>query len=190
MAVREILQVGDPILRQRSVKITHFDGALSRLVDDMVETMHAANGVGLAAPQVGVSRRVIVVEMPSDAHMGDDREFPHPGERFVLCNPKIVKASRETEIAQEGCLSVAGYVGEVERSVQVIVNGQNLQGRQARIKADGFLARAFQHEIDHLDGILYVDIAEEGSIVSLEELRQAAQEQQANGEQKEMPAVI
>ena len=102
MTVREILQIGNPVLRRRSSKITRFDGALSSLVEDMAETMHAAKGVGLAAPQIGVSKRLIIVEMP------DDEEYDHPGERFVLCNPEIVKASRETEIGQEGCLSVAG----------------------------------------------------------------------------------
>jgi len=184
MAVREILQIGNPILRQRSIKITRFDGALSKLVDDMIETMHTAKGVGLAAPQVGVPSRLIVVDMP------DDEDHPHHGERFVLCNPKIIKASRETQVGQEGCLSVAGYVGEVERAVQVIVGGQDLHGKKVRIKADGFLARAFQHEIDHLNGVLYVDIAEEGSVISLEELEQMTREQQAEKEEEETPAAI
>ena len=151
MAVREILQIGNPVLRRRSTKITHFDGALSRLVDDMIESMEAANGVGLAAPQVGITKRVIIVEMP------DDESYPHPGERWVMCNPDVVKASRETEVGQEGCLSVAGYVGMVERPVSALIRGQDVKGKKLRVKAEGFLARAFLHEIDHLNGVLFFD---------------------------------
>ena len=173
MAVREILQIGNPTLRQRSKKITRFDGALSGLVDDMIETMRAARGVGLAAPQIGVLGRLILVEMP------DDEDHPYPGERFVMCNPEIVKASRETVTEQEGCLSVAGYVGMVERAEEVIVRGQDLDGGKLRVKADGFLARAFQHEIDHLNGVLYVDLAEQDSVITVEEQEKRFKEQQA-----------
>ena len=183
MAVREILQIGNPVLRRRSSKITRFDGALSKLVEDMSETMHAANGVGLAAPQIGVSKRLIIVEMP------DDEEYEAAGQRFVMCNPEIVKASRETEIGQEGCLSVAGYVGWVERAEQVVVRGQDLRGKKNQLKAQGYLARAFQHEIDHLNGVLYVDLAEEGSVMTLEEFEQMTKEQDT-GEEKETSAPI
>jgi peptide deformylase len=176
MAVREILQIGNPILRQRSSKITRFGDGLAKLVEDMLETMHDANGVGLAAPQIGVSKRLIVVEMP------ESDDYPHPGERFILCNPEIVKASRETVVGQEGCLSVAGYVGMVERAEEVIVRGQDLKGRRTRVKGDGYLARALQHEIDHLNGVLYVEIAEEDSVMTLEEYQQQIQEQQAAAE--------
>ena len=176
MAVREILQIGNPILRRRCFKITRFDGAVSELANDMIETMHAANGVGLAALQVGVLNRLIVVEMP------DDEDHPRSGERFVICNPEIVKASRETATGQEGCLSVSGYVGIVERAGEVIVRGQNLKGRKLRVKAEGFLARVFQHEIDHLNGVLYVDIAEEGSVVTVEVFEQRVREHQAEAE--------
>jgi peptide deformylase len=170
------LQIGHPILRRRGQKITHFDGALSRLVDDMVETMQDANGVGLAAPQIGVSRRLIIVEMP------DSEDYPHPGERWVMCNPEIVKASRETTVGQEGCLSVAGYVGMVERPEAVTVRGQDIKGRKVRVKADGYLARAFQHEIDHLNGVLYVDLAEEGSIMTVEQYEELIREQDPEGD--------
>ncbi|MBN1640630.1 MAG: peptide deformylase [Anaerolineae bacterium] len=162
MAIREILQIGHPTLRERSHKVTHFGDGLAALVEDMIETIHEAHGVGLAAPQIGVSHRVIVVEMP------DDESYPYPGERWVVCNPEIVKASRETEIDLEGCLSVAGYVGMVERASEVVIRGQDLRGRKVRIKADGYLARAFQHEIDHLNGVLYVDIAEGDSVMTVE----------------------
>jgi peptide deformylase len=176
MTILEILQIGNPVLRQRSIKITRFDQALSKLADDMIETMHEANGAGLAAPQVGVNKRLIVVEMP------DSEDYPHPGERWVLCNPEIVKASRETEVGQEGCLSVAGYVGMVERATSVVVRGQDLAGHSVRLKAKDFLARAFQHEIDHLNGVLYVDIAEEGSVMTIQELEQRL-EQEAEPEE-------
>ena len=171
MAVRDILQIGNPILRRSSLKITHFDGTLAKLVDDMVETMQEANGVGLAAPQIGVSRRLIIVEMP------DNEDYPHPGERWVMCNPEIVKASRETTVGQEGCLSVAGYVGMVERAEAITVRGQDIKGRKVRVKADGYLARAFQHEIDHLNGVLYVDLAQTGSIMTVQEYEEMIREQ-------------
>ena len=170
MAVLDILQIGHPTLRKRSVKITRFDHALSALAEDMVETMHEANGVGLAAPQVGVTKRLIVVETP------DDESYSHPGERWVVCNPEVVKVSRETEVGQEGCLSVVGYVGMVERPVEAIVRGQDVHGRKVRIKAEDFLARAFLHEIDHLNGVMYVDLAEEGSVMTVEEYEELFQE--------------
>jgi len=180
MAVREILQIGNPILRKRSYKITHFDDALVSLADDMVETMHAKHGVGLAAPQIGVSRRLIVVQMP------DDEDYPRPGELFVLCNPEIAKASHDVEVDQEGCLSVVGYVGHVERAGWVVVRGQDQHGRKTQVKAHGFLARAFQHEIDHLNGVLYVDVAEADSVMTLEEFeRQSGEGQEQEGQEGE-----
>jgi len=183
MAVREIIQVGNPVLRDRSIKVMRFDKTLTELVDDMIETMQDSNGVGLAAPQIGVLSRVIVVEMP------DDEQYPHPGERFVLCNPKIVKASRETEIGEEGCLSVRGYVGQVERAVEVVISGQDIKGKKVRIKAHDFLARAFQHEIDHLNGVLYVDIAEENSVMTLEEYQELLQQEQEAGAEQTEPSI-
>jgi peptide deformylase len=182
MAVLEILQIGNPILRRRSSKITRFDAGLARLADDMVETMHAASGVGLAAPQVGVPVRLIVVEMP------DNEDYPHPGERWVICNPQVAKASRETEISQEGCLSVAGYVGMVERPLAVTIKGQDLSGRKMRVKADDFLARAFLHEIDHLNGILYVDLAVEDTIMTVEQYEEMLQEVEEETEPATEPA--
>jgi peptide deformylase len=170
MAVLEILQIGNPILRRRGVKVTRFDDGLARLAEDMIEAMHQANGVGLAAPQVGISTRLIVVEMP------DDEDYPHPGERWVMCNPEVVKESRETEVCQEGCLSVAGYVGMVERPTAVTIKGQDLSGRKVRVKAEDFLARAFMHEIDHLNGVLYVDRAEQDTVMTVEQYEEMLQE--------------
>lgn len=176
MAILEVLQIGHPTLREKSKKITRFDSALAALAEDMVETMHEVNGVGLAAPQVGVAGRLIVIEIP------DDSDYDHPGEKWIVCNPEIVKASRETEVGQEGCLSIVGYVGMVERATEVIVRGQDLQGRKIRIKAEDYVARVFQHEIDHLDGILYVDRAEEGSLMTIQEYEELTRQEQKEEE--------
>ena len=150
MGLRQIRVVGDPVLRQKAHKVTRFD-TLSELVQDMVETMHAGNGVGLAAPQVGVSERVIVVHVP------EDEEQPGSGQLYALINPEVSRASDEVIEGLEGCLSVPGYVGEVARHASVTVKGQDLKGKKVRVKAEGFLARAFQHEIDHLDGVLFIE---------------------------------
>ncbi len=152
MALREIITIEDPILRKKAHKVQRFDRELSQLIDDMIETMRAAPGVGLAAPQVGVLQRVIVVEVPKD------EEDPEAGTLlYEMVNPEIVKASREIEEGEEGCLSIPGYVGDVPRHCMVVVRGQDRFGRPVRVRARGFLARVFQHEIDHLDGILFID---------------------------------
>jgi len=154
VAVREIVTVGAPILRRKAKKVTSFGETTERLVQDMLDSMRAANGLGLAAPQIGVPLRVIVIEMP------EDDENPHSDERYVLCNPKIVRASKELEEGEEGCLSVPGLIGEVVRATAVTVKGATPRGKRVRHKAHGLLARAFQHEIDHLDGVLFVDRVE------------------------------
>jgi peptide deformylase len=153
MAVRPVILASDPTLRKKSKKVKHFGEALQVLIDDMVETMWAANGAGLAAPQIGVLERVIVIQLP------ENEEDPQSGKLFVLCNPQIIRAEGEEE-GEEGCLCLPGYVGEVKRATSVTVKAQDRRGRKVRIKAEGFLARAFQHEIDHLDGILYIDRVE------------------------------
>lgn len=160
MAVKNILVVENPILRKKSKKVRQFDGALQRLADDMLETMRAANGLGLAAPQIGVLQRLIIIEMPpenEEVNEGEPAPQPRkPGKIYIVCNPEITRASGEEEM-EEGCLSVPGYVGSVVRASRVTVRGQNLKGKGVRIEADGLLARAFQHEIDHLDGTLFLD---------------------------------
>ena len=153
MATRRILLADEPLLRKKSKKVKQFDGTLQALVEDMVETMHSANGIGLAAPQIGVLQRVIVVQLP------EEYEDAGAGTLYTLVNPQIVKASREREAGNEGCLSVPGIVGEIERACQVTVKAQNTKGKPIQIHAEGFLARVFQHEIDHLDGILFIDRA-------------------------------
>lgn len=143
MALRKIITIEHPILRQKAKRVTRFDASIKRLVEDMIETMHAANGVGLAAPQIAQSLRVLVAE--------------YEGRQEVLINPEIVKASGE-QIGPEGCLSIPGYIGEnIKRAMMVAVKGRDVHGKEIRIRADGFFARILQHEIDHLDGILYLD---------------------------------
>lgn len=153
MSIREILTAENPILRRKSRRVKVFDGELQRLVDDMVETMHAAHGLGLAAPQVGVLQRIIVVEMP------EEEEDPQSGKRYVLVNPEIVRREGE-DVAEEGCLSIPGYVGLVRRASKVAVQAQTPKGKRIRVEGEGLLARALQHEVDHLDGILYIDRVE------------------------------
>jgi peptide deformylase len=154
MTIRTIVTVPDAILRRKAQTVTKFDEKLQTLVDDMVETMRAAPGVGLAAPQIAVSQQVIVVEYPLD----DEDEEAKP-KLFVVINPQIVKTSAETVNGIEGCLSVPELVGEVERAEEITVKGQNRRGQPVRIKARGWLARIFQHEIDHLNGVLFTDRA-------------------------------
>jgi peptide deformylase len=153
VAVRPIILANDPLLREKSKKVKDFGEALQVLIDDMIETMHDANGLGLAAPQVGVLEQVIVIQLP------ETEEDPQGGELFALCNPQIVKADGEEE-GEEGCLCLPGFVGDVKRATSVTVRAQDRHGKRVRIQAEDFLARAFQHEIDHLDGILYIDRVE------------------------------
>ncbi len=153
MPVRTIVTLPDPVLRRKARPVTSFDGNLQTLIDDMIETMRAAPGVGLAASQVGVSERVIVVEY------GDEEDEEAPKKLYVVINPELKVTSDETEIGVEGCLSVPGLLGEVERALAVKVKGQNRHGQPVKIKAQGWLARIFQHEIDHLNGVVFTDRA-------------------------------
>lgn len=147
MATREILIIGDPILTAKSEPVDGITDEIVRLARDMVETVHAAPGVGLAAPQVGVSKRVIVV----DLSVGEDKEALH-----ILANPEIVSQEGEA-IDEEGCLSVPDIREKVARPYRVVARGLDLEGRPVEIEGEDLLARALCHEIDHLDGILFVD---------------------------------
>ncbi len=151
MAAREIIQVGDSRLREKSRPIERVTPEIRQLVDDMVETMYENDGVGLAAVQIGELQRILVIEIP------EDEEIWGSGELYVVLNPEIVKESRETEVGVEGCLSIRGYAGEVERATEILVRGQDMQGKSFRMRPRGYLARVFQHEIDHLNGVLYID---------------------------------
>lgn len=143
MAKLPILLFGDPRLRQKAKRVRGVDSSVRRLADDLLETMRAASGVGLAAPQVGELLRVIVIELPEQ-------------EPIVLINPEIVKRTGEREVV-EGCLSFPGYWGRIKRSVAVTAKGYDLKGRLIRLKATELLAQCLEHEIDHLNGILYID---------------------------------
>lgn len=145
MALREILQIGDPVLRKKAKKVEKIDDKLIQLLDDMIDTMYHADGVGLAAPQVGVLKRVVVIDI------GDGV--------IELINPEIIETSGE-QIGDEGCLSVVGEAGIVKRPYTVKVRAFNRQGQLYEIEGEELLARAFYHEIDHLEGILFVDRVE------------------------------
>ena len=147
MAVLEIRYLGDPILRKKAAPVTEFGEELGRLVEDLLDTMYAFDGIGLAALQIGLEQRVIVVDV-SEAR---DRS-----EAIALVNPEIVTSSG-TMKGEEGCLSIPGVVAEVERAERVLVRGQHPSGEPAQMEADGLLARVLQHEIDHLNGILFID---------------------------------
>ncbi len=146
MALRGIELLGSDVLRTPGEEIVQVDDEVRTLIDDMFETMRAAEGIGLAAPQVGVSRRVLVVDL-------HDEEMPP----LALVNPRVVRSSRERERAEEGCLSVPGVVAVVERPSSVTVEALDSDGAPLRIEADDLLARCIQHEVDHLDGILFFD---------------------------------
>jgi peptide deformylase len=152
VAVRTILNFDQPILREKAKKVPRVDTSIQRLIDDLAETMLAAPGAGLAATQIGVPLRVCVVK-------GDDNQI------WSLVNPELVKHDG-VQVGYEGCLSYPGWVGEVARYETVVVKGRNRHGKEVRIKSSGFTARAFQHELDHLDGVLFID-----RLTSLETLR-------------------
>ena len=157
MAVREIVTLPAPILRHKARPVTEFGTELQTLINDMVDTMREAPGVGLAAPQVDVPLRLIVVEY-SEEDEDEDKEVPP--KLYVVVNPEITRFSSDDEIGTEGCLSIPGYAGDVERPLAVTIKGLNRRGQPLKIKAEGWLARIFQHEIDHLDGVLFIDRAE------------------------------
>ena len=145
MAVLEVVQIGNPVLKAKAEPVEKINKQILKILDDMADTMYASDGVGLAAPQIGVSKRIIIVDI---------------GEGLIeLINPEIVSAEGSV-VDQEGCLSVAGFFGDVARAQKVVVQGLNRQGKRVKIKAVDFLARALQHEIDHLDGILFVERAQ------------------------------
>ncbi len=146
MALRNIVKDGDPVLRKKSRPVAEVTDRIRTILDDMADTMHASNGVGLAAPQVGVLRRMFVVQV-------DDEML------YELINPEIVETDGE-QYGEEGCLSVAGYIGLVHRPEHVRIKGLDRNGQPVEYEGEGLLARAFMHEYDHLDGVLYTDKAD------------------------------
>ena len=171
MAVLPIRVAGDPILRQKTRRVRTIDASVPKLIDDMIETMRAAPGVGLAGPQVGSPLRIAVIEVP-----GQDV--------IVLINPEVVRRSGERRV-EEGCLSVPGYYGEITRSQSVTVKALDRRGKPFRIKAkDDLLAQALEHETDHLDGLLYIDRME-----SLDQLVKVEPEEAAAEPREEKPGL-
>jgi peptide deformylase len=156
MTVLEIVTQENPVLRAQTTAVERFDDELQQLIDDMIETMREANGVGLAAPQIGQSLRLAVVETLPETDE-DGNEIPESRQLFVVANPEIVWTSRKQLDGIEGCLSIPGYLGEVTRHQAVRIQAQDRYGKKMRFGVKGWDARIFQHEIDHLDGVLYVD---------------------------------
>lgn len=156
MALLEIVTLPNPVLRRKARKVTEIDKDFQLLIDSMIETMRDAPGVGLAAPQIGASLRLVVVEYGEEDEEGEEIS---PKKLYVLINPEIVAASEEKEMGVEACLSIPGLVGEVERHSAILIKALNRHGKPTKVKAQGWLARIFQHEIDHLEGIVYPDRA-------------------------------
>ena len=164
MAIRPLAPTNDPVLREKTKKVRDFGPSLQELIEEMVETMRAEPGVGLAAPQVGVSLRVAVIELPEEQEEEEEQEErgdkdPYRGKLIVICNPEVVKTGGAEE-QEEGGLSMPQYVGDVTRATRVVVKAQDRRGKQIRLRAEGLMARVLQHEIDHLDGTLFVDRVE------------------------------
>jgi peptide deformylase len=151
VAIREVVLMGDPILRAEAEHVTDFDDDLRSLVRDMFETMYHAEGIGLAAPQIGVSARVIVIDLRRD---GEPDDVP---DRLALVNPRVTWQSQDTHKQSEGCLSIPGLEEVVSRPAAVMVEGFDPSGARVAVPADDLFARALLHEIDHLDGILFLD---------------------------------
>ena len=150
MALLKILTAPDPRLKERALPVEKVDDEIRQLMDDMLETMYAAPGIGLAATQVGVLKRVIVVDV-ADTKNGEE---PNP---IMIANPKVVKTSKDISIYEEGCLSVPGFYEEVERPETCTIKGLNRDGKEVTIEAEGLLATCLQYEIDHLEGTLFID---------------------------------
>jgi len=149
VALRRIVLLGDPVLRREAEPVETFDADLERLVEDMFETMYAAGGVGLAAPQIGISKRIFVIDTR-------DEEDPNGG-RYVVINPEVLEASAETDKATEGCLSIPGIEEVVERPSTVRIRARDAAGEVFELEGEALLGRALQHEHDHLDGVLFLD---------------------------------
>ncbi len=168
MAIRPIVVLGNPVLRQKARKISRIDQSIAKLVEDMIETMRDAPGVGLAAPQIGVPLQVAVVET-------------EPEQVHVIVNPEIVKLDGE-HLLDEGCLSVPGYWAQVRRAERVTVKARDLKGKEIRLTGEGLFGQALQHEIDHLNGLVYVD-----RLDSLDDLKRAHRTQRRDDEGEPAP---
>jgi len=156
MTLLDIVTLPNKILRNRTRSVANYDAQLRLLIDDMIETMRDAPGVGLAAPQIGQSIKLTVIETLPEVDE-DGNEIENSRDLYVITNPEIVWTSRSTVDGIEGCLSIPGYLGEVERYESIRVRAQDRHGKKIKLRLDGWTARIFQHEIDHLNGVLYID---------------------------------
>ena len=156
MTLLDIVTLPDKILRNRTRSISNYDAQLQLLIDDMIETMRDAPGVGLAAPQIGQSIKLTVIETLAEVDE-EGNEIEDSRDLYVITNPEIVSTSRSMVDGIEGCLSIPGYLGEVERHESIRVRAQDRHGKKIKLRLDGWTARIFQHEIDHLNGVLYID---------------------------------
>ena len=166
MALLNIINPSDPVLRRKAKKVTRFDGKLQNLIDNMIETMHDAPGIGLAAPQVSESLRLFVAHVEEDpddennAVEGNDITIPGLGRMHVIINPRITYFSSESTVRTEGCLSLPGYLGDVCRALEISVKYTDRHGQKRKLNTNGWMARVIQHEYDHLEGELFIDKAE------------------------------
>jgi peptide deformylase len=164
MAIMPVIKMDNPVLHQKAKRVRKIDDSIQKLIDNMIETMHDIEGMGLAAPQVGVPLQVVVIQSPDEEDV------------ITLINPEIVKISEETEMMMEGCLSLPGYNGEIKRSTSITVKARDRQGKLIRIKGEGLLAQVLQHETDHINGIVFVDHLE-----SIDELRKNEEDEEETG---------
>ena len=179
MTMLPIIQPDNPLLRRPAARIHDFGPELQSLIDDMLDTMNDVGGIGLAGPQVARNWRLILARLPEDEE-NRARFAEDAGRLYIIANPKIIRRSEEMVTGVEGCMSLPGLLGDVERHARIEVAGQDREGAPFRLTAQGWLARVIQHEIDHLDGVLYIDIAtnvwrpneeEEAAIPYVSELR-------------------
>jgi peptide deformylase len=182
----EIFTPPAPVLREKTERVTHFGKELQTLIDDMIETMRDSEGVGLAAPQIGQSKQLTVIESVPK-YDDNDEEIPNSRTLYVVINPEITWKSRKMVKGVEGCLSIPGYVGEVERPEEIRVKGQDRRGKKVNWRLKGWTARIFQHEIDHLNGILYIDrIVSKDRLWTDEEYEKMMDEKEKRREAREL----
>ncbi len=162
MAILPVIKMDNPVLHRKAKRVKKIDDSIQKLIDNMIETMHEVEGLGLAAPQVGVQLQMVVIQLPEDEDI------------ITLINPEIVKNSEETEMMTEGCLSLHGYRADVKRFTSVTVKARDRQGKPIRIKGEGLMAQVLQHEVDHINGIVFVDHLE--SMDKLEKVEEDEEE--------------
>jgi peptide deformylase len=190
MSVLPVVTIPNQMLRQKARPVTRFDAELQQLIDNMIETMRASEGVGLAGPQVGQPIRLAVIETPPDTDE-QGKEIEGTRELFVVANPEIIWTSRTTKDGIEGCLSIPGYVGEVERFDSIRVRAQDRYGKKVRFRLRDWTARIFQHEVDHLNGILYIDkLTAPENIWTDEEFEKMMEEEKKKKEGKQAEPMV